>query len=70
MTERRPDRVITDGQETIVIDFKFGLSQSRYHDQVRAYMALLAQMGHQHIKGYLWYVYNNRIEEVKAVTEQ
>ena len=70
MTERRPDRVITDGQETIVIDFKFGHSQSRYHDQVRAYMALLAQMGHQHIKGYLWYVYNNRIEEVKAVTEQ
>jgi hypothetical protein len=27
-------------------------------------MDLLSSMGHQNIKGYLWYVYSNKIEEV------
>ena len=63
--ERRPDRVMTDGKEWIIVDFKFGAPHPEYHDQVREYMQLLASMGHQHISGYLWYVYSNRIEEIK-----
>ena len=63
--ERRPDRVMTDGNEWIVVDFKFGAPKPEYHDQVREYMQLLASMGHQNIKGYLWYVYSNKIEEIK-----
>ena len=63
--ERRPDRVMTDGHEWIIVDFKFGAPHPEYQDQVREYMQLLASMGHQHISGYLWYVYSNRIEEVK-----
>ena len=63
--ERRPDRVMTDGHEWIIVDFKFGAPHPEYHDQVHEYMQLLASMGHQHISGYLWYVYSNRIEEVK-----
>ncbi len=63
--ERRPDRVMTDGQEWVVVDFKFGSPKDEYHDQVREYMQLLADMGHTHIKGYLWFVYSNRIEEVR-----
>ena len=62
--EHRPDRVMTDGHEWIVVDFKFGAPKPEYHDQVRAYMDLLASMGHTHITGYLWYVYSNQIEEV------
>ena len=62
--ERRPDRVMTDGQEWVVVDFKFGNPKDEYHDQVREYMQLLADMGHTNIKGYLWFVYSNRIEEV------
>ncbi len=62
--ERRPDRVMTDGKEWIVVDFKFGAPKPEYHDQVREYMQLLASMGHQNIKGYLWFVYSNKIEEV------
>ena len=62
--EHRPDRVMTDGNEWIVVDFKFGHPAPEYHTQVRQYMDLLASMGHQHIKGYLWYVYSNQIEEV------
>ena len=63
--ERRPDRVMTDGKEWIVIDFKFGSPKPEYHDQVREYIQLLSTMGHQHITGYLWYIYFNQIEEVK-----
>ena len=62
--EHRPDRVMTDGNEWIVVDFKFGHPDPEYHTQVRRYMDLLASMGHQNIKGYLWYVYSNKIEEV------
>ena len=63
--ERRPDRVMHDGRQWVVVDFKFGSSKPEYFDQVRQYMQLLQQMGHQPVKGYLWYVYSNRIEEVK-----
>ena len=62
--EHRPDRVMTDGNEWIVVDFKFGHPDPEYHKQVRQYMDLLSSMGHQNIKGYLWYVYSNQIEEV------
>ena len=62
--QHRPDRVMTDGHEWIVVDFKFGAPKLEYRNQVRQYMALLASMGHDHIRGYLWYVYSNKIEEV------
>ena len=64
VVERRPDRVMTDGHEIIVVDFKFGNPHDDYHDQVRGYMQLLSQMGYQHIRGYLWYVYRNQIVTV------
>ena len=64
VVERRPDRVMTNGQEWIVVDFKFGRPRDEYRDQVREYMQLLQSMGHQHIHGYLWFVYSNKIEEV------
>ncbi|MBR1449470.1 MAG: UvrD-helicase domain-containing protein [Prevotella sp.] len=63
--ERRPDRVVTDGRQTIVIDFKFGHERQEYHDQVNEYMELLREMGHHDVKGYLWFVYSNQIVEVK-----
>ena len=62
--ERRPDRVMTDGKEWVVVDFKFGSQKNEYLDQVREYMQLLADMGHTDIKGYLWFVYSNKIQEV------
>jgi ATP-dependent exoDNAse (exonuclease V) beta subunit len=65
LIERRPDRVITDGQETHVIDFKFGSPHEEYHEQVQQYMQLLTDMGLPEVHGWLWYVYSNRIEEVR-----
>ena len=63
--EHRPDRVMTDGHQWIVVDFKFGHPKPEYHDQVRQYMQLLSSMGHTSVTGYLWFVYSNHIEEVR-----
>ena len=63
--ERRPDRVMSDGNRMIVVDFKFGHPRPEYQEQVREYMTLLKKMGHQQVEGYLWYVYSNQIEPVK-----
>ena len=66
VVERRPDRVITDGNETHVIDFKFGRQHEEYHAQVGEYIQLLRQMQMPHVRGWLWYVYSNKIEEVRG----
>ena len=60
----RPDRVITDGNQYIVIDFKFGSPKEEYHNQVKQYMHILKQMGYDNVTGFLWFVYSNKIEEV------
>ena len=80
VVERRPDRVMTDGREWIVVDFKFGRPRPEYHDQVREYMQLIAGITSAGapaadgvhtssagtlVRGYIWYVYSNEIEEVK-----
>ena len=63
--ERRPDRVMTDGQHWVVVDFKFGSPKPEYDDQVREYMALIKTMQPEaEVNGYLWFVYSNKIEEV------
>ena len=62
--ERRPDRVMTDGQEWIIVDFKFGSPKPEYRSQVQEYKDLLTAMGHENVRGYLWFVYSNKIEEV------
>ena len=62
--EHRPDRVMTNGKEMIVVDFKFGRPREEYKTQVQEYMHLLGEMGYPNVKGYLWYVYTNNIEEV------
>lgn len=62
--EYRPDRVVTDGNETIVIDFKFGNKEEKHKKQVREYMALLKEMDMPDVQGFLWYVTTEQIEEV------
>ena len=64
LVERRPDRVMTDGSQTHVVDFKFGKPRPEYVAQVQEYMQLLCEMGMPDVHGWLWYVYSNKIEEV------
>lgn len=62
--QRRPDRVMTDDEKAIVVDFKFGREKDEYHQQVREYISLLQKMDYKNVKGYIWYVYTNHIVEV------
>ena len=62
---RRPDRVMMKDGEVIVVDIKFGKKRKTYNKQVKEYMDLLSDMGYEHIRGYLWYVFNNELEEIE-----
>lgn len=70
VVEHRPDRVMRDGNKTIIVDFKFGKPHPEHHNQVRQYMQLLNNMqdsdSSQQVEGYLWYVYPNKIVKVEA----
>lgn len=64
MQTRRPDRVMRKEGQVVVVDFKFGKKNEAYRAQVQEYMDLLTQMGYTHIRGFLWYVFANELEEV------
>ena len=54
--EHRADRIMTKGDETIIIDFKFAQKEEKKHIlQVQEYMKLLMDIRPK-VKGYLWYV--------------
>ena len=62
--EYRPDRVVTNGEETVVVDFKFGNPHKGYVEQVRRYMQLLRDMGLPGVKGYLWFVIKGEVVKI------
>ena len=59
--ERRPDRVMSKRNETVVLDFKFGKPMAKHQTQMQEYVSLLESMGYKHVKGYLWYVFQDMI---------
>ena len=62
----RPDRVISNNEKTVIIDYKFGESvEEKHHQQVIGYMDLLKQMENKQVEGYLWYVDLNFIRQVE-----
>jgi hypothetical protein len=68
---RRPDLVVYNREETIVIDFKFTgerTSHPRYEKQVQEYIALLGATGFKNIKGYLLYA-GDEIETVEVISK-
>lgn len=62
---RRPDRVMRNGNRVVVVDFKFGNEHLQHHIQVTEYLHLVQRMGYSEVEGYLWYVYQNRIIKVE-----
>ena len=62
---KRPDRVIFNDTETIVIDYKTGRKSDDYKWQVRQYMNMLRKMEMKNVHGFLWYLKDNEIEEVQ-----
>jgi ATP-dependent exoDNAse (exonuclease V) beta subunit len=64
----RPDRVLIKATTVLVIDYKFGQRHlSEYNRQVALYAAHLKNMGYTDVKGFLWYVLLNEIEEVIGI---
>ncbi len=64
--QKRPDRIILNEKEAVIVDFKTGEAQSRYANQVREYMSLVSDLSHKETKGYLCYLESGLIEEVYA----
>jgi ATP-dependent exoDNAse (exonuclease V) beta subunit len=63
---KRPDRVISNGTETIVIDYKTGQEMEGHKNQVRKYVTLLREMGLPRVQGFLWYLKDNKVVEVRG----
>lgn len=60
----RPDRVMKNKDEVIVVDYKFGTPKIEHRNQVGRYMELLTSMGHTNVRGYIWYLYSNKVVKV------
>jgi ATP-dependent exoDNAse (exonuclease V) beta subunit len=61
----RPDRVLINADEVIILDYKFTLEESDKHiEQVNSYRILLSEMGYQNIKTYLFYAVKGKLKLV------
>ena len=61
----RPDRVLLNDNEVIIIDYKFTLEESDRHiEQIENYKTLLEQMGYSNVKSYLFYAATNKLKLV------
>ncbi len=62
---KRPDRLMLNGDNIIIVDYKFGhQKEKKYNNQLKNYSALINEMGYKNVKAYLWYVMLNEVEDV------
>lgn len=63
---KRPDRIVINGQQAVIVDYKFGAVESKNHLlQMKENLKLLSKMGYKDVKGCIWYVELSKIETVK-----
>ena len=63
--EYRPDRVVLYPEGSVdIVDYKFGKPEDHYTKQVQRYMRLYTAMGYPAVRGYLWYVFPDEINQV------
>lgn len=61
----RPDRVIIQGEEAIIVDYKTGRPMEKYRKQLLSYSEYLETMGYKNVRKYLLYLEPEvRLEEV------
>ena len=60
----RPDRVMTDGDQAIVIDFKTGLESNIHSHQVKEYKLTLMDMNYTNVEGYVLYIHHLKVVKV------
>jgi ATP-dependent exoDNAse (exonuclease V) beta subunit len=68
--ESRLDRLIVDDKKAVVIDFKTGEQKKNDNEQVVAYMDILRQMNFIDVRGYLLYLRQKEVVEVKEGGKQ
>ena len=61
----RPDRIVCNGKNAIVIDYKTGEQRKSHTEQVGRYMQKLSDMGFEKVEGYLWYIYPHQVVKVE-----
>jgi CRISPR/Cas system-associated exonuclease Cas4 (RecB family) len=61
----RPDRVMINDIETLVVDFKFGAPSPSHTKQILRYVYLLKEMGYKKVNGFLWYVDIDKLVEAE-----
>ena len=63
--ERRPDRVVIDGDDVTIVDYKFGESSPEsdriYSKQVSNYMSIFRSLGYKNVSGAVWYVVPDKL---------
>jgi len=68
--ENRLDRLIYKGKKAIVIDFKTGEAKRDDNEQVLEYIEILRMMNFIDVQGYLLYLRDKEVVEVKAGGKQ
>jgi ATP-dependent helicase/nuclease subunit A len=64
--ERRPDRVMLKKGKAVVVDYKTGLQEKKHKNQVASYITLLVEMGYTQVNGYLLYIDQECLIEVRS----
>ena len=62
---RIPDRMISNGKEIIVIDYKFAIPQDEHKTQVLEYIKLIENLQNLPVRGYLYYPLEKNIVEIR-----
>jgi ATP-dependent exoDNAse (exonuclease V) beta subunit len=67
----RPDRIMFDNEQAIIVDYKFG-EQETPHDrqQIKKYISLIRETGYRHVIGYLWYIELNKIVPITGFSQE
>ena len=60
----RPDRVVRNGREVMIVDYKFGEHHAKYERQLKRYADLWSRMGYDVLSASLWYVHTGEIVKV------
>ena len=61
----RPDRVMINGGQVVIVDYKFGEAiESKYVKQVQRYVNSIKSMGYTQVQGYLFYVKLQKVVKV------
>jgi CRISPR/Cas system-associated exonuclease Cas4 (RecB family) len=63
-SERRMDRVVTQGDQVWVVDYKTGSRSPKDEPQVKEYLRLLNEMGQKQATGYLIYIQEREWVEI------